>query len=94
VSILKQVGQINNINCLLGHQNDFVQSNTSRSTQDMRTSPYGVTLFEATIRRLNIVWIRESPYLVYTQKGNSTELGIYHTVSNVTWRTIIFRRKK
>jgi hypothetical protein len=55
VSILKRVGQYNVMICLVGHGNDFVQSNKSPSTQDMRTPPYAVTLSDTIRRPLNLV---------------------------------------
>jgi hypothetical protein len=49
VSILKHVGQNNMIIHLMGHRNDFDQSNVSRSTHDMIDCHYAVTVY-VTIR--------------------------------------------
>jgi hypothetical protein len=77
VSILKPVGQIKAMIRLVGHQNDFDQSNASQSTQDMSSCHYAVTLHGTMDCQLNIVRSDESQYLVYAQKGNSTEVQIY-----------------
>jgi hypothetical protein len=92
VSIRKLVGQNNNITFHLGHRNDFDQSNKSSSTRDMRTAHYAVMLSGTVRRPLIHVWIGESLSLVYAQKGNSTEVQIYRTVSDVTRRNMIFRK--
>jgi hypothetical protein len=80
VSILKHLGQNNMIICLLGHRNHFDQSHESPSTQDMTPSHYAGTLHGTIRSQLNIVSNLESHPMVYSQKGNSTEVQIYRTM--------------
>jgi hypothetical protein len=94
VSILKRVGQNKIVRCLVGHPNEFDQSNESQSTHNMGARHYAVTLSGTRVHQLDIGRNGESLYFVYTQKGNSTEVEKYCMVSGVTWRNIIFREKK
>jgi hypothetical protein len=89
-SILKRVGQYNILICLLDHGNDFDQSNKSPSTRDMTTPHYAVTLSDTIRRPLILVSIDVLLSFVYAQKGNSTEVQIYRTISSVTWANIVF----